>query len=68
MMYLFAQLRLCVLKSTKAYRYEEVRNYGKILFIQNIVENGWWGDAYPISYLGSIITKDGFKFKRDALN
>ena len=23
--------------------YEEARNYGKILFIQNIVENGWWG-------------------------
>ena len=37
----------CVLKATKAYCYEEVRNYEKILFIQNIVENGWWwGNAY----------------------
>ena len=26
--------------------YEEVRNHGKILFIPNIVENGWWGNAY----------------------
>ena len=28
---------------TKAYCYVEVRNYGKILFIQSVVENGWWG-------------------------
>ena len=26
--------------------YEEVQNHGKILFIQNIAENGWWRDAY----------------------
>ena len=39
----YAQFRLCVLKATKAYCNEEVRNYGKILFIQSIVENGWWG-------------------------
>ena len=32
--------------ATKAYCYEEVGNNGKILFIQNIVENDWWGDAY----------------------
>ena len=32
---------------TKAYCYEEVRSNGKILFIQSIVENGWWGDAFP---------------------
>ena len=25
---------------------EEVRNYGKIVYIKNIVENGWWEDAY----------------------
>ena len=29
--------------------YEEVRNYRKTLFIQSIVENGWWGDASPTS-------------------
>ena len=29
---------------------EEVRNYGKIVDIKNIFENGWWGDAYPSSY------------------
>ena len=55
----------CVLKATKAYCYEEVRNYGKILFIQNIVENGWRGNAnaaYPTSPPGGIITKDGLKF------
>ena len=27
---------------------KEVRNYGKIVFIKNIVENGWCGDASPI--------------------
>ena len=43
---LFAQFRLCVLKATAAYGNEKVRNYGKNLFIQNIVENGWCGDAY----------------------
>ena len=25
----------------------EVRNYRKTLFIQSIVENGWWGNASP---------------------
>ena len=34
------------LKATTAYCYEEVKNHGKILFIQNIVKNGWWGNAY----------------------
>ena len=24
---------------------EKVRNYGKIVFIKNMFENGWWGDA-----------------------
>ena len=33
----YAQFCLCVLKATKAYCNEEVRNYGKILFIQSIV-------------------------------
>ena len=64
-----------VLKATKAYCYKEVRNYGKVLFIQNIVENGWWGGMHtqhtphpPGFAPGFIITKDGLKFKRDALN
>ena len=29
---------------------EEVRNYTKIVCIKNIFENGWWEDAYPLSY------------------
>ena len=29
---------------------EEVQNYGKIVCIKNIFENGWWEDAYPSSY------------------
>ena len=36
-----------MLKATKVYCYEEVRNYRKILFIQSIVENGWWGEIHP---------------------
>ena len=27
--------------------YKEVRNYRKTLFIQSIVENGWWGVHPP---------------------
>ena len=38
-----------MLKATKAYCYEEVRNNGKVLFIQSSVENGWWGYASPTS-------------------
>ena len=44
----FAQLRLCVLKATQAYYYEEARNYEKILFIQSIVENGWQRGCIPL--------------------
>ena len=29
---------------------EEVRNYGKIVYIKKIFGNGWWEDAYPSSY------------------
>ena len=29
---------------------EKVRNYGKIVCIKNVFENGWWEDAYPSSY------------------
>ena len=31
-------------------RYGEVRNYGKTVNMKNIFENGWWEDAYPLSY------------------
>ena len=27
---------------------EKVRNYEKIVFIKNMFENGWWGDASPL--------------------
>ena len=27
--------------------YEEVRNYGKVLFIQGIAKNGWWEGMHP---------------------
>ena len=26
---------------------EEARNYGKIVYIKNMFENGWWEYAYP---------------------
>ena len=32
--------------------YEEIRSYRKTLFIQSVVENGWWGSAYPTSRPG----------------
>ena len=44
----------------------EVRDYGKILFIQNIVENGWWGNAYaayPTSSPGCIIMEKFYSSK-----
>ena len=35
---------------------EEVRNYGKIVCINNIFENGWWEDAHLSSYpIGSTL-------------
>ena len=37
----------------KAYCDKEVQSYGKLFFIQSIVENGWWGDAFPTSLPGS---------------
>ena len=46
MMLFVRVVSVSVLTATKTYCYEEVRNYGKILFIQNVVENSWWGDAY----------------------
>ena len=30
---------------------EKVRNYGKIVFIKSMFENGWWGDASPHPFL-----------------
>ena len=29
---------------------EEVRNYGKIVYIKNTFEYGWWEDACPLFY------------------
>ena len=29
---------------------EEFRNYGKIVYIKNYFENGWWEDAYSSFY------------------
>ena len=43
----YTQFPLCVLKTTKADCNEEVRKYGKFLFIQSVVENGWWGGMHP---------------------
>ena len=34
----------------KAYRYQRGSEFGKILYIKNVLENGWWEDAYPSSY------------------
>ena len=28
-------------------RIEKIRNYGKIVFIKNMFENGWWGGCIP---------------------
>ena len=27
---------------------EEIRNYGKIVYIENIFENGWWEERIPL--------------------
>ena len=27
---------------------EEIRNYGKIVYIKNIFENGWWEGRIPL--------------------
>ena len=58
-----------IMRANEANCYEEVRIYGKVLIIQNIVENGLWGNAYaayptfPLDPpLGCVITKDGLKF------
>ena len=40
--------------------YEEVRNYRKTLFIQSIVENGWWGMHSSTSPRGSDPEFDDF--------
>ena len=39
-------------EGTKLIAIEKVRNYGKIVYIQNTFENGWWEDVYhwPSSY------------------
>ena len=58
--------------TTKVFCYEDVRNYEKILFIQNIVEMAGGGMHTHISpprfAPGCIITKNGLEFERDVLN
>ena len=34
----------------KAYSYQRGSKYRKIVCIKIILENGWWDDAYPLSY------------------
>ena len=71
---LFAQFRLCVLKATKAYCYEEVRNYRKFYSSKTLLKMAGGGmhtqhtPLPPGSAPGCIITKNGLKFKRDVLN
>ena len=38
-------------RGVKLIAIEEVHNYRKIVCIKNIFENGWWEDAYSLSYL-----------------
>ena len=33
----------------KAYCYQKIPNYGKIVYTKNIFESGWWKNAYPSS-------------------
>ena len=46
-----SQFRLCVLKVTKAYCCEEVRNYGKHLSSKALLTRAGGGDASPTSPL-----------------
>ena len=43
--------RLCVRRAQGLMLSQKVRNYGKVVFIKNMFENGWWGDASPPSFL-----------------
>ena len=38
-------------KSARFIVIEEIQNYRKIVCIKNILENGWWKDAYCISLI-----------------
>ena len=46
----FARTFLIMRAGVRRIAIEEVRNYGKIVYIKNVFENGWWEDAYPSSY------------------
>ena len=39
----FSIMRAC---GVRLIAIEESRNYGKIAYIKNIFQNGWWEDAY----------------------
>ena len=45
----------CLRRNDFCWAIEEVQNYEKIVFMKNIVENGWWGmhSAYPTCSPGS---------------
>ena len=40
----------CLCYGVRLIAIEEARNYGKILYMKNIFENGWWEEAYTSSY------------------
>ena len=46
----FSIMRRLLKTFTRLIAIEEVRNYGKIVYIKNIFENGWWEDAYTSFY------------------
>ena len=48
----FAQFRLCVLKATQAYCYEEVRNYEKLYLTKALLNMAGGKDASPSSLSG----------------
>ena len=38
----------CLRRSLRLSDIDEVQNYGKIVYIKSIFENGWWEDAYSL--------------------
>ena len=46
----FVRAFLVMRAKRKAYCYQRGSNYGKIVYIKSIFENGWWKNAYPSSY------------------
>ena len=40
----------CIYKGVRLIAIKEVQNYGEIVYIKHIFENGWWEDACSLSY------------------